>query len=89
MRNKENVHRFLRRGKPGSLRPISLKVIPTKEKEKRKRKSVEEKRRRREKKKAMIVPLVFMATLTTKRLFDGRGLFGGDVFKNPARYKNY
>ena len=28
-----------------------------------------------------------MATLTTKKVFDGRGQFGGNVFKNSAKYK--
>ena len=33
----------------------------------------------------MVALLVFMmATLTTKKLFDGRGQFGGNVFKNSA-----
>ena len=36
----------------------------------------------------MVALLVFMmATLTTKKLFDGRGQFGGNVFKNSASYK--
>ena len=70
------------------LRTINFKS-PTKEKERRKRKSVEEERRRR-KKKAMVAFLVFiMATLTTKKLFDGRGHFGGNVFKIQLRYKEY
>ena len=58
------------------MRLINLKVKPTKEnKERRGRK--EEKR-----KKAMVALLVFiMATLTTKKLLDGRGQFGSNVFK--------
>ena len=69
------------------LRTINFKS-PTKEKERRKRKSVEEERRRR-KKKAMVAFLVFiMATLTTKKLFDGRGHFGGNVFKIQLDIKN-
>ena len=46
-------------------------------------KSVEDERRRRE--TAMEAFLVFiLATLWL--WFDGRGLFGGNVFKNPAGY---
>ena len=49
----------------------------------RKGKSEEEERRRRE--KAMLAFLIFvLATLWL--WFDRRGLFGGNVFKNPAGY---
>ena len=55
------------------------KITVTKEKERRKRKSEGKERGRREK-KTMVVHLVFqMAAL------DGKGPFGGSVFKNPAR----
>ena len=75
------------RRKAGFLRPISSKITPTKEKGKRKSKSEEEERRRRE--KTMVVLLVsIMATFfgRKKKLLDGRGLFGENVLKNPARY---
>ena len=55
-----------------------------KEKKKERRGRKEEKR-----KKAMVAFLVFiMATLTTKKLFDGRGQFGGNVFKIQLDIKN-
>ena len=46
-----------------------------------------------EEKKAKVALLVFiMATLELlfgrKKLFDAKGPFGGNVFKNPARYIN-
>ena len=35
----------------------------------------------------MVALLVFiMATLDEKQTVDAKGPFGGDVFKNPARY---
>ena len=62
---------------------ISSKIALVKEKERRKRKSEEEERRRKEK-KAMVVLLVFvMATLKTA---GHKRSFGGNAFKNPARY---
>ena len=55
-----------------------------KEKKKERRGRTEEK-----KKKAMVAFLVFiMATLTTKKRFDGRGQFGGNVFKIQLDIKN-
>ena len=71
----------------GFLRPISSKITPTKEKERRKSKSKERERRRRE--KTMVALLVFIMDTffgRKKKLLDGRGLFGDNVFKNPARY---
>ena len=72
----------------GFLRPISSKITPTKEKERRKSKSKERERRRRE--KTMVALLVFIMDTffgrKKKKLLDGRGLFGDNVFKNPARY---
>ena len=73
--------------KAGFLSPISSKITLTKEKERKKRKSQEEERRRRE--KAMVALLVFiMVTLEIvfrPKLLGGRGLFGDNVLKNPAR----
>lgn len=41
----------------------------------------------------MVAPFVFILatgiTLTEKKLFDGRGVFDGNVFKNQARYAHY
>ena len=71
----------------GFLRPISSKITPTKEKERWKSKSKERERRRRE--KTMVALLVFIMDTffgRKKKLLDGRGLFGDNVFKNPARY---
>ena len=71
----------------GFLRPISSKITPTKEKERRKSKSKERERRRRE--KTMVALLVFIMDTffgRKKKPLDGRGLFGDNVFKNPARY---
>ena len=78
-----------RRQKAGFLSPRSSKIIVTKEEERRKRKSEDEERRRR--KKAMVALLVFrIATLKIvfgrKKLSDGKGPFGDNVIKNPARY---
>ena len=59
--------------------PISSKITLTK----RRKRGKERARRKKggEEKKAMAAPLIFrMATL------DAKGPFGGDVFKNPARY---
>ena len=68
-----------RRQKAGFLSPRGSKITVTKEKERRKRKS-EEIRKGGEEKKTMVAHLVFqMAAL------DGKGPFGGSVFKNPAR----
>ena len=64
---------------PGYLDPISSKLTLTK----RRKREKERARRKKggEEKKAMAAPLIFiMATL------DAKGPFGGDVFKNPARY---
>ena len=71
------------------LSPISSKITVTKEKERRKRSSEEKERTQ---KKAMLALLVFIiATLEivfgqNKKLLDGKGPFGDNVFKNPARY---
>ena len=69
--------------------PISSKITLTK-----RRKGEKERARRKkggEEKKAMAAPLIFiMATLDSfwpkKKLLDAKSPFGGDVFKNPARY---
>ena len=54
--------------------------MPAKEKERRKKKRGGRKVLRGEGKKAMVALLVFMmATLRTKKLFDGRGQFGSNV----------
>ena len=52
-------------------------------KKKRKRKSEEEQRRRSEKSSGCILTFFIMPTLAEK---NRRSLFGGNVFKNPARY---
>ena len=69
---------------------ISSKNTLTKEKERRKRNSEGEERRRRE--KAMVALLVFIMApleffLTGKKLLlDTKDSFGGNVFRNPARF---
>ena len=68
----------------GFLRPISSKITPTKEKERRKSKSEEGERRRREKSNGCT--LSFYNGYFGEKLLDGRGLFGDNAFKNPARY---
>ena len=72
--------------KAGFLRPISSKLTTAKEKERRRNIKREEEERRR-KKKAMIVLLVFIGYLSYL-LTEDRGLFSGNVIKNPARYIN-
>ena len=76
------------RQKAGFLRPISSKITPTKEKEKRKSKSEEEERRTREKNNGFTLSFYngYFFWPKKKKLLDGRGLFGDNVFKNPARY---
>ena len=74
-----------RRQKAGFLTPRSSKITVTKEKERKR-----ERARRRE--KAMAALLVFiMATLGIvfgrEQLLDPKGPFGGNVIKNPARYR--
>ena len=75
----------------GFLRPISSKITPTKEKERTKSKSEEEERRRREKNNGCTLRFYNGCSGDSfwpkkKKLLDGRGLFGDNVFKNPARY---
>ena len=48
-----------------------------------KRKNEEEQRKRSEKSSGCILTFFIIATLAEK---NRRGLFGGNVFKNPARY---
>ena len=78
------------RQKPGFLRPISSKITPTKEKERTKSKSEEEERRRREKNNGCTLRFYNGCSGDSfwpkKKLLDGRGLFGDNVFKNPVRY---
>ena len=74
------------RQQAGVLGSVSSKITRTKENETARRK-----KRGREEKKAMVILLVFiMATLEMHycRLLDRKGPFGGNVFKNPARYIN-
>ena len=73
------------RQKPGFLGPISSKITPTKEKERTKSKSEEEERRRREKNNGCTLRF-YNGCSGKKKLLDGRGLFGDNVFKNQARY---
>ena len=80
-----------RRQKPGFLRPISSKITPTKEKERTKSKSEEGERRRREKNNGSTLSFYNRCSgdnfwAEKKKLLDGRGLFGDNVFKNLARY---
>ena len=82
---------YKRRQKAGVfLGPISSKITVAKEKERRKRKSEEEERRRREKSNGCTLSFsngYFEDFLTeNKKLLKGKGPFGGNVFKNPARY---
>ena len=82
---------YKRRQKAGVfLGPTSSKITVAKEKERRKRKSEEEERRRREKSNGRTRSFsngYFEAFLTeNKKLLKGKGPFGGNVFKNPARY---
>ena len=64
---------------PGFLDPISSKLTLTK----RRKREKERARRKKggEEKKAMAAPLIFIMTT-----LDAKGPFGGDVYKNPARY---
>ena len=83
---------YKRRQKAGGfLGPISYKITVAKEKERRKRKSEEEEGRRRDKKSngctLSFSNGYFEGFLTeNKKLLKGKGPFGGNVFKNPARY---
>ena len=71
--------------KAGFLGPISTKKILTKEKERRKRKS-EEEERRREKSNGCTLSF-YNGYFGRKKLLDVKGRFGGNVFKNPFRYR--
>ena len=56
-------------------------------KERRKRKSEEEERRRREESNGCTLIGCFGHTFgLKKKMFDGRGLFDGIVFKTPANF---
>ena len=82
---------YKRRLKAGVfLGPISSKITVAKEKESRKRKSEEEERKRREKSNGCTLSFsngYFEDFLTeNKKLLKGKGPFGGNLFKNPARY---
>ena len=68
------------------LRTINFKS-PAKEKERRKRKSVEAERRRRKKSYGCILSF-YNGHVDNKKLFDGRGQFGGNVFKIQLDIKN-
>ena len=46
----------------------------------------EEKERRRREKTNVSSPLAFILATYFGKLFDGNGLFGGNVFKTPARH---
>lgn len=64
------------------MRLIRLKITQTKENERRKI--------GREEKKVMVALLLFILTMLEmvfekRKLLDGRGLFGSNVFTNPAR----
>ena len=71
--------------KAGFLSPIRSKITVTKERERRKRRSWEKKRRRREKNNGCTF-IVATVGFWPKKLLDGKGPFGGNVFKNPPRY---
>lgn len=62
------------------LRLISSKITPAEEKGKRE----EEERRRR--KQNQCFTLNFLQATYFGKLFDGKGLFGGNVFRTPARH---
>ena len=52
-------------------------------------KSQEEERRRRKKKQSFYFQVSYWLLLRwPKQLIDRRGLFGGDIFENPARYND-
>ena len=70
----------------GYLRSISPEITLAEEKE---RKNREEQKERRIEKNAMILLLGFILETflnEEKKLPHGKGLFGGKVFKNSARY---
>ena len=70
----------------GFLRSISPEITLAEEKE---RKNREEQKGRRIEKNAMILLLGFILETflnEEKKLPHGKGLFGGKVFKNSARY---
>ena len=69
------------------LGSISSKSTLTKEKERRKRKNKEEERWRREKSNGCTLSF-YNGYFGDVLLLDGKGLFSGNVFKNPARYIN-
>ena len=73
------------------LKPEKLQNHSNEGKGKEKKKERARRRKGGEEKKAMVALLVFIiATLDIvfgrKKLLDAKGLFGDDVFKNPARY---
>ena len=59
---------------------ISSKITPAKKKESARRKKGEEE------KKTNVSLLAFILATYFGKLFDGKGLFGGNVFKTPARH---
>ena len=84
MSEKASKGRFF---KPEKLQNHSNEI---KGKEKKKERGSEEKERRRREKKTMVAHLVFIVgTLEIifgrKKLFDPKGPFSNNVFKNPTR----
>ena len=66
--------------------PISSELTLTKERRKRKK---ERGGRKEEKRKTAMVALLFSfynGYFGEKKLLDTKGLFGGNVFKNPVRH---
>ena len=59
---------------------ISSKITPAKKKESGRRK------KGGEEKKAMVSLLAFLLAFHFGKLFDGKGLFSGNVFKTSARH---
>jgi len=77
-----------RRQKAAFLEPISSKITLTKKKERRKRKSEEEERRRKKESNGFTLTFYngYFGEGGRKKLLDAKGPFGGNVFKNLARY---
>ena len=73
--------------KAGVFCPINSKITPVTGKEGRKRKSEEGERRRREESNGCTFLGYFgHGFWLKKRLCDGKGPFGGNVFKTPVNF---
>ena len=73
--------------KGGFLGPDKLRTHTNEGKGKEKKKERARRKKGGEEKNAMVALLVsIMAILEKKGLLDTKGLFGGNVFKNPVRH---